>query len=345
MMELLLPGRTVLLEQSGHTSRRTASGKPTGRKTRYTLAAVIHREQIIPLVSTTANLIARELIVPRKFPGASQIRGEVPHGRSRFDLGFCWDGARWLVEVKACTLVHDGLALFPDAPTLRGTRHLQELAALPPSLRGGVLIVVFGESAAAFGPNPHTDPQFASTLLDLPSDVPVCVSSVVTDRAGMSRVLRLDLPIEEERIRNTLQADSGVYAVLVTLEEGRTIQPGALGPTHLEAGTYVYVGSAMRGLNSRLARHRRKRKRMRWHVDWLTAVSDRTRVLPIRTNRALECHLAGSVSRLSSGSLRGFGCSDCRCDSHLFFFPKDPLSDPRFVAMILDYRHTVSLGR
>jgi sugar fermentation stimulation protein A len=88
-------------------------------------------------------------------------------GRSRFDFALRdLRGAETLVEVKSVTLVEDGVALFPDAPTVRGARHLSELEDY---VRAGgralVLFVVQRGDARAVAPNARTDPRFARALL------------------------------------------------------------------------------------------------------------------------------------------------------------------------------------
>ncbi len=100
---------------------------------------------------------------------------------------------------------------------------------------------------------------------------------------------------------------------------------GQLGHFDLRKGYYVYVGSALQGLRARLARHGRKGdKRMHWHIDYLVERVHISWILVWPTGRKLECHLSQSVKALSDNALDGFGCSDCDCDSHLYFFRSNP---------------------
>jgi len=101
------------------------------------------------------------------FAGVRVIEREVRRGGSRIDfrLEGAW-GARW-VEVKSVTLVEDGVALFPDAPTGRGRRHLEELSALVrEGQRAAVVFVVQRSDAEAFAPNSRADPAFAHMLAE-----------------------------------------------------------------------------------------------------------------------------------------------------------------------------------
>ena len=111
MGEILVPGREVFLEYSSSPKR----------KLRYTLAAARHGDGIVPLVSARANLAARELVLPRLFPDARDIRAEVKEGGSRFDFLVINKRERIWVEVKNCSLIEGETGLFPDAPR-RGPR-------------------------------------------------------------------------------------------------------------------------------------------------------------------------------------------------------------------------------
>ncbi len=82
---------------------------------------------------------------------------------------------------------------------------------------------------------------------------------------------------------------------------------------------------------------------MHWHIDHLTMAADATEAFPIVSVRRLECELARDVTQVAGGSVPGFGCSDCACDSHLFRFPDDPRRIPAFVELVARYRHVVAL--
>ena len=94
-----------------------------------------------------------------------QIEREVQLGQSRIDFALReHGGVRW-IEAKCCTLVREGTALFPDAPTARGRRHLRELATARAESHGAaVYFVVQRSDAVRFAPNAETDPEFALAL-------------------------------------------------------------------------------------------------------------------------------------------------------------------------------------
>jgi len=112
---------------------------------------------------------------------------------------------------------------------------------------------------------------------------------------------------------------SGTYVLVLELPEGFQGPVGALGSKHLNPGLYAYVGSARGGLDQRLSRHLSKEKCMRWHIDRLTVVAQHKKAYEFQEGKMSECELAEwLITNDAVPSLKGFGCSDCACDTHLF---------------------------
>lgn len=111
-----------------------------------------------------ARCLEKDCLPP--FRGYTSWRPEVRWGHSRVDFLLEAPGRPpCLVETKSCNLVEDGLALFPDAPTVRGTRHLLELAeAVQQGLRAAVVWFVQRDDADALAPHRVADPDFAQAL-------------------------------------------------------------------------------------------------------------------------------------------------------------------------------------
>ena len=151
--ELLVPGATVYLSDAGEN---------TARKTRYDLVAVQKGDRLINMDSQAPNTAALEWLRRGNiFPKGTDIRPEYTYGDSRFDIA-AFTPELALLEVKGVTLERDGAAFFPDAPTLRGAKHLRELAAF-----GGesyILFVIQMKGVEYFAPNKATDPAFAAAL-------------------------------------------------------------------------------------------------------------------------------------------------------------------------------------
>jgi sugar fermentation stimulation protein A len=94
-----------------------------------------------------------------------RVRTEVTWGASRLDLALSCATGEWLVETKSCTLVVDAVARFPDAPTVRGARHLHELMGVAAQgLRPAVAFMIQRDDPARFAPNDATDPAFGRVL-------------------------------------------------------------------------------------------------------------------------------------------------------------------------------------
>lgn len=111
----------------------------------------------------------------------------------------------------------------------------------------------------------------------------------------------------------------GTYVLFLTLDSHFSSEVGSLGILDLPPGEYCYVGSAMGGLDPRLSRHLSREKKIRWHIDRLTVVADHMEAYESYPDPIPECELASLAE--DSGCVpvqKGFGCSDCRCVTHLF---------------------------
>ena len=108
--------------------------------------------------------------------------------------------------------------------------------------------------------------------------------------------------------------------MIIKLNNDRTVKIGKkLGKIEFKNGHYVYVGSAMNSLESRIKRHLSDEKKLHWHVDYFLKKSEITDVIYNESERKIECELSRSISQKSQG-IKDFGCSDCECESHLYYF-------------------------
>lgn len=157
LTELLVPGVKVRLRPAPPGKRRTA----------WTMIGVECEHGWVNIDSRLPNLLFAEALrvsTLAEFRGIRAWRPEYRYGRSVLDFLLAADPP-CLVEVKGCTLVVDGTALFPDAPTTRGTRHLEELTqARREGYRACLVVVVKHPAGRAFRPNRATDPAFADAL-------------------------------------------------------------------------------------------------------------------------------------------------------------------------------------
>lgn len=162
--ELLVPGAEVILEDF--------EGRMGKRKMRYSLIAVYKDDLLINMDSQAPNAAVREMLTEGspKLPGLDYplkvIRPETVYGDSRLDF-YAEDaeGRRALIEVKGVTLEDKGTVRFPDAPTERGRKHLNELVrAAAEGYAAYAVFIVQMERAEQFEPNRMTDPDFAEAL-------------------------------------------------------------------------------------------------------------------------------------------------------------------------------------
>ncbi|MCL2786773.1 MAG: GIY-YIG nuclease family protein [Methanomassiliicoccaceae archaeon] len=110
---------------------------------------------------------------------------------------------------------------------------------------------------------------------------------------------------------------NGTYLLFLRFTERRDVTAGSLGTLTVAAGDYCYVGSAMNGLDSRIERHFRKEKTMRWHIDRLTVIADAMEAYVSMTRK--ECELSTIAEECECVPVfKGFGSSDCGCVTHLF---------------------------
>jgi len=110
----------------------------------------------------------------------------------------------------------------------------------------------------------------------------------------------------------------GSYVLLIELTEEQTITTGSLKAIYFPRGYYAYVGSAMSGFKSRLNRHLKSDKKPHWHIDYLLEKASIVDMILCETNDRVECPIAQALS-CQFDSIPGFGSSDCKCRSHLFF--------------------------
>ena len=124
-----------------------------------------------------------------------------------------------------------------------------------------------------------------------------------------------------------ISADSGCYSLIITLTRRKKIRVGKLGVARFPAGTYVYTGSAMKGLAARLRRHCSRKKKIHWHIDYLLVLPEARvkKIIVYPPASQQECRQNQRIAARAGAAviLRRFGSSDCQsgCASHLFFFP------------------------
>lgn len=155
--ELLVPGATVILEESDNPAR----------KTKYDLIAV-YKEGLglVNMDSQAPNKVVGEWLAESGFfPELTLVKPEHTYGASRVDFYFEYAGKKALMEVKGCTLEREGIGYFPDAPTERGVKHLNELAAaVSEGYEAYLAFVIQMPGIEVVLPNADTHKEFGEAL-------------------------------------------------------------------------------------------------------------------------------------------------------------------------------------
>jgi len=158
LKELLIPGSRVILRRNERNDR----------KTKYTIIMVYKGDSMVSLDTTLPNALAVEAIKKKhlkEFEDYAIIQREVQYKGSRFDLFLSKDEVLCFLEVKSVTMLEDDVAMFPDAPTIRGTKHIHHLIeAIDEGYKASILFVIQRHGARYFTTNDETDPDFAKAL-------------------------------------------------------------------------------------------------------------------------------------------------------------------------------------
>jgi sugar fermentation stimulation protein A len=187
--ELLQPGSMVYLEESDNQNR----------KTKYDLVAVKKGDMMVNMDSNAPNKVVQEWLNTESCPileGAENryIKPECKYGNSRVDFYVEADDRKIFIEVKGVTLEDNGVARFPDAPSQRAIKHVEELAAaVEKGYESYVIFVIQMKGAQYFTPNEDTHPQFGKALREAARKG---VHVLAYDCKVTEDSLRLDNPVE-----------------------------------------------------------------------------------------------------------------------------------------------------
>ncbi|KUG04440.1 sugar/maltose fermentation stimulation protein [hydrocarbon metagenome] len=156
--ELLMPGADIVIQEVNHPKR----------KTKYDLIAVYKGPRIINIDSQVPNKVFHEWLGKSElFQDLNLIKPEFKYGNSRLDFYMESDFRRILVEVKGVTLEEKGVALFPDAPTDRGIKHLSHLChSLEQGYDAYLFFIIQMKDVRYFAPNHKTHPAFGQALIN-----------------------------------------------------------------------------------------------------------------------------------------------------------------------------------
>ena len=155
--ELLVPNATIFVQETDKAER----------KTKYDLIAVYKGERLVNIDSQVPNKIFHEWVLDSGYFGEVElIKPEYKYKNSRFDFYLETKNSKILVEVKGVTLEEDGVALFPDAPTERGIKHITELGeCIEDGYEAYIFFIIQMKDARYFAPNYKTHQAFGEALV------------------------------------------------------------------------------------------------------------------------------------------------------------------------------------
>lgn len=195
--ELFISGRKIYLQKSDNPNR----------KTKYSLISIYKDDELINIDSQVPNQVIYDGVLHDQLLGfcPTFLKREQTYGHSRFDLYYENEGVKGYIEVKGVTLENQGVAMFPDAPTTRGAKHVKELIQ---GQREGfvnyIVLLIQLKNVTYFRPNWQTDPDFAKALVaaEAAGVAIKCFTSTIT--ANSIEVLS-SLPYTLEKLPDTSQ--------------------------------------------------------------------------------------------------------------------------------------------
>lgn len=153
--ELLIPGATVYLQKADNSERKTA----------YDLIAVKKGDRLVNMDSQIPNKVFKEWAEFGGIPGLTFIKGEQRYGNSRLDFYIETENKKIFAEVKGVTLENNGIVMFPDAPTERGIKHINELCkCMDDGFESWIVFIIQMNGVRYFTPTYETHAEFGKAL-------------------------------------------------------------------------------------------------------------------------------------------------------------------------------------
>lgn len=312
LWEILLPGTELILSEDG--------GNET-RKTAFTAIAARRGETVVLLHTHITNDAAEWLIRTGRVPGLegwAVRKREASFGRSRFDFLLEKEGRLLLLEVKSCTLFGHELAMFPDAPSDRGRRHVEELGKLAGEGYGAaVLFLVQSSRPSCFLPDFHTDTKFAESLFRAKDRLrlfPLAVEwNAALELTGEPKLLRVPWGVYERH-----GGDRGDCLVIVDARE-KGFWAAAFPAENLSS----FSGKALRQNGK--------------DFPFPPESGGSVKVIPIRSSLPGSKNINDSLASCASGEVVKDGV-------RFFAFSEPPMTNPGFVEMLLHRRTDLLLS-
>lgn len=349
VMEFLKDGKKMAayVPNTGRMTEFRFEGRPfylapvKSKKFNYRVVATKYQDAYVILDTVKVNdifdAILKEKILD-EFPNPKEIQREYTIGNSRFDFLLDCENGKKLIEIKSCTLCHNGVAMFPDAPTKRGRKHIDQLHQLAEDgYETYIYYLVLNRNAQYFVPDFHIDFEYGKSFQKADNVNFRALRLNISDPVSTDLNDTAQIPVKKSIVDHHC-TKKGSYVLVLENKEDSKIQIGAIGNINFPKGYYLYVGSAMNNLDKRIKRHYRKRKKQHWHIDYLTkGKMDIIEDYKFRRSDRIEAQLSRKIEKIADNSIDGFGASDSQETSHLHYFTENPVKNQEVYNIILNH--------
>ena len=349
---ILKSGRETVrayLPNTGRLEEYLVEGSPffivpfTSDKFRYRAVSTFYQDNYVLIDTIRMNHLVGTLMAGHHLPGLNdciRVTREKSVGNRRFDFLVERSGPPPLIiEVKTCTLAHNGVAMFPDAPTRRALSHVEHMSALTTNgFEAAMFFIIPNTATRRLTPNLHTDPDFCQRMIDEQEVTFRAFTLKLIDPVSVELHSLREIPVDLDYTRRNI-GDRGSYMLVLENSRDLKIEVASLGARYFRKGYYVYVGSGLKSLSARVNRHARAQKKKHWHIDYITPEHFKLRkVYIIRRTDRIESSIAGRLRSIARAEVAGFGASDSSAPSHLFHFNTPPFRSGPFIDLLLDFR-------
>jgi sugar fermentation stimulation protein A len=331
MEELLFAGVTVYLVEMD-TNRV---------KYPYKVVGIDSNHGPLMLDAIKNNEVAEYLINSGSIPslnGYSIIRREVKYHNSRFDLLLSNGEDELFCEIKSCTLFGGDIAMFPDAVTKRGRRHVSELKEISTErgVKQAVLFIVHSSKVNRFIPDYHTDRNFSEELYNAKESLNIIPISIEwSNNLELSRN-RKELPIDWNSYIANGRGDCGSYLIAIETDSSIIIDNSS---NLLPSGVYMLLSSSNVDLSKNIKRSKVKRKKITTIFEKIRDSGKLVGTWPIITPKSIDIDIAKELNEISQNHLYNRGLKTAKdTDNSIFYFKKNPTRTRPFQQIIIKYR-------
>lgn len=311
LKELLLPNTTLLFEKSDNLERKIPLTLIACKQGKDAILLHTHKTNDI------AEIILREKLIP-ELKNTEIVKREAKHGRSRFDFLLKEQNHKGkykeqFAEVKSVTLFSKNTAMFPDAVTERGKRHLEELALLSGSgQKPKVFLIAHRDNLKYFLPDFHTDLQFAKTFLKVKDKIDFFPLSVSYDKNLnlKSKVTKLEIPFD---IIEKEAKDRGNY-LLIAKKKNNSYE--------------IFIGTEKKDLSKKIKRLKNKKLKNKDYAEELAHSALSFNIYPILTSTNLEKDICEKFSKKAQKTIK---------ENH-FIFKNNPENEQWFFDILFYFR-------